>query len=76
MLVEGLSNNEIAEQLILSPSTIRHHVSEVLSKLNAANRAEAAALAVRHNLVQPARSGDSGKIDTLSQFPFSIPAYR
>jgi NarL family two-component system response regulator LiaR len=50
-MVAGRNNNEIAEKLFLSPSTVGYHVSEILSKLNAANRAEAAALAVRHDLV-------------------------
>jgi NarL family two-component system response regulator LiaR len=50
-MVAGRNNNEIGEKLFLSASTVSYHVSEILSKLNAANRAEAAALAVRHDLV-------------------------
>ena len=52
LLVDGLTNNEIAERLILSPYTVRNHVSEILSKLGAGTRTEAAALAVRRGLVR------------------------
>jgi NarL family two-component system response regulator LiaR len=51
LIVEGLSNNEIAERLVISMATARYHVSTILSKLGAANRAEAAALAIKHKLV-------------------------
>jgi NarL family two-component system response regulator LiaR len=50
LMVEGLTNNEIAERLILSPYTVRNHVSEILSKLGTSTRTEAAALAVRLGL--------------------------
>jgi NarL family two-component system response regulator LiaR len=51
LLVEGLSNAEIAQRLVISHHTARFHVSTILSKLNAANRTEAAALAVKHHLL-------------------------
>jgi NarL family two-component system response regulator LiaR len=49
-MAKGLNNAEIARKLIVSPSTVKHHVSHILSKLDAANRAEAVALAVQHHL--------------------------
>jgi len=52
LLVDGLTNNEIAERLILSPYTVRNHVSEILCKLGTGTRTEAAALAVRLGLVR------------------------
>jgi NarL family two-component system response regulator LiaR len=51
LVVEGLSNVEIADRLAVSLSTVRFHVSTVLSKLGANNRAEAAALAVKYRLL-------------------------
>lgn len=51
LIVEGLRNDEIAERLMISPNTVRKHVSACMSKLEATNRAQAAAEAVRHNLV-------------------------
>jgi len=50
-IVEGKSNAEIADELAVSLSTARFHVSTILSKLGATNRAEAAALAVKHKLI-------------------------
>lgn len=51
LLVEGLSNPEIAERLSVSRSTAKAHVSNILSKLGVSNRAEAVALAVQQHLL-------------------------
>jgi two-component system, NarL family, response regulator LiaR len=50
-LVKGMTNEEIAEALILSVATIRLHVSNVLMKLHAGNRTTAAVIAVENRLV-------------------------
>jgi NarL family two-component system response regulator LiaR len=55
LLVEGLSNAEIADRLVVSTAAAKYHVGSILSKLGAANRTEAVALALQHDLV-PKRS--------------------
>jgi NarL family two-component system response regulator LiaR len=52
LMVEGLSNPEIAARLIISRSTARAHVSNVLAKLGVSKRAEAITLALRNKLVR------------------------
>ena len=51
LLTEGLNNNQIAARLTVSSSTARFHVGNILSKLGAANRAEAVAIAIKHKLI-------------------------
>jgi NarL family two-component system response regulator LiaR len=50
-LVKGLDNQQIANALFVSQSTVKFHVSNILSKLNAASRTEAVIIALDHNLV-------------------------
>jgi DNA-binding NarL/FixJ family response regulator len=50
LLVAGCDNLEMARQLHLSPSTVKHHVSSILVKLEVDNRIQAAVLAVRCGL--------------------------
>jgi two-component system, NarL family, response regulator LiaR len=52
LMVQGLSNNEIAERLIISLSTVKFHVSNIISKLGANGRTEAVAMAVKLHLVE------------------------
>ena len=51
LLVEGLTNDQIAAKLNVEPSTIKSHVSNILSKLGVTSRTEAASLALRQGLI-------------------------
>jgi NarL family two-component system response regulator LiaR len=59
LLMEGLSNPEIAERLVVGRSTVKTHVSNILAKLGVDNRIEAAALALENGLVK--RSPDKAR---------------
>jgi two-component system, NarL family, response regulator LiaR len=51
LMVEGLNNTQIAARLTVSPSTIKSHVSNILSKLGVASRTEAVTLALRTHIL-------------------------
>lgn len=51
LMAKGWNNTEIAETLIVSPSTVKSHVSSILSKFEVSSRTEAVALALRQGLI-------------------------
>jgi NarL family two-component system response regulator LiaR len=51
LMIEGLNNTQIAGKLTVSPSTVKSHVSNILSKLGVASRTEAVTLALRNDIV-------------------------
>ncbi len=51
LMVEGLNNTQIAAKLTVSPSTVKSHVSNILTKLGTSSRTEAVTLALRTRLV-------------------------
>jgi NarL family two-component system response regulator LiaR len=51
LLIEGYNNSQIAEKFSVSESTIKSHVSNILSKLGVASRLEAVALAQKKNIL-------------------------
>jgi len=61
LVAEGMTNRQIAMKLFLGEGTVRNYVSSVLAKIGVANRAEAAAYAVKHNiheLIPPSKNSD------------------
>jgi DNA-binding NarL/FixJ family response regulator len=54
----GLSNEEIAERLVVSPATARTHVSRAMVKLGARDRAQLVVFAYESGLVSPYRAGE------------------
>lgn len=53
LLISGNDNNAIADHLVVSRSTAKFHVSNILSKLHAGNRTEAVAIALQNDLLSP-----------------------
>ena len=51
LAAQGKTNKEIAADLYLSDKTVKHHVSNILSKLNLSSRAQAAVWATQHGLL-------------------------
>jgi DNA-binding NarL/FixJ family response regulator len=53
LVAGGLSNDEIAERLVISPATAKTHVSRAMVKLNARDRAQLVVFAYQSGLVRP-----------------------
>jgi DNA-binding NarL/FixJ family response regulator len=53
LVAQGLTNEEIAAELVLSPATARTHVSRAMAKLQARDRAQLVVFAYQSGLVRP-----------------------
>jgi DNA-binding NarL/FixJ family response regulator len=53
LMAEGLQHQEIARKLFISPKTVGTHVEHILRKLDARSRAQAVAIAYRHQILRP-----------------------
>jgi len=51
LVVQGQSNQQIADALFISLATVKAHISSILSKLQVSSRAEAIAYAIKHKIV-------------------------
>jgi LuxR family maltose regulon positive regulatory protein len=51
LLAQGRANRDIAAELVVTPDTVKRHVSHILAKLGAVNRTEAVARARELNLI-------------------------
>ena len=67
LLVNGLQNSEIADQLFLSVKTVGHHVSSILNKLGVRRRADVAGAAERFGILLPRNRNED--LVTLKETP-------
>jgi two-component system, NarL family, response regulator LiaR len=66
LMAQGLSNQQIADQLVITPATVKFHARSIRSKLGTASRTETVVLALQHHLV-PTRpeAGPTGRYSAL-----------
>ncbi len=51
LVVQGQSNQQIADRMVISLATVKAHISNILSKLQVSSRSEAIAVAIKHKIV-------------------------
>ena len=68
LLARGLSNKQIAQQLVISPKTAGSHVEHIYRKIDASNRAQASLFAMRHGLMRDAPAPDAHSAFASAQF--------
>ncbi|MGH3124674.1 MAG: response regulator transcription factor, partial [Streptosporangiaceae bacterium] len=69
LVAEGLSNDEIAARLFLSPLTAKTHVSRIMTKLDARDRAQLVVIAYESGLVTPGAHGVASPVLPRSPSP-------
>ena len=74
LVATGLTNDEIAEQLVVSPATAKTHVSRAMMKLHARHRAQLVVLAYETGLVMPRPNSASWSADVPERVPALVAA--
>ena len=60
-IAQGKTNKQISECLMLSPSTVRNHISNIFTKLKISNRSQATAIAIYSGLLNSATDDNKEK---------------
>ncbi len=63
-LAQGKTNKQISQSLMLSPSTVRNHISSIFIKLKISNRSQATAIAIYSGLLNPVSENKKEEVKT------------
>jgi DNA-binding NarL/FixJ family response regulator len=69
LLARGLSNKQIAAQLVISPKTVGNHAEHIYAKIATTNRAAAGLFAMRHGLLPEEHPAPDSDVHKMGQTP-------